>query len=102
VTAAADHADGTAWCASRVADARVRGRLAVSGTVTALAVRHWGGGDRSLEADLDDGTGVVVVAFPGRVEVPGVTEGARVAVEGVLAVHVGRRVLWNPRCSVLG
>ncbi len=87
--------------ALRVADAVLRQRLRVSGVVRAVAIRPWVGGD-TLECELDDGSSTLTVVFPGRREVPGIRPGARLAIEGTLGVHEGRRVVANPFYSFVG
>ncbi len=50
----------------------------------------------ATDAELDDGTGTIVLRWVGRDRVPGVTVGASLAVEGTVLADRGRRVLLNP------
>jgi hypothetical protein len=49
-----------------------------------------------FEAELDDGTGVVVLRWPGRRWVTGVRCGAVLRVEGTVQPSWGRPVVLNP------
>ncbi len=89
-------ADGTEeWggrpVARTVAAADPRRRAALTGTVRAVSART-----DATDAELDDGTGRIVLRWVGRDRVPGVTVGASLAVEGTVLVDRGRRVLLNP------
>jgi hypothetical protein len=92
-------ADGTEeWggrpVARTVAAADSRRRAALTGTVRAVSVRS--GVGCATDAELDDGTGTIVLRWVGRDRVPGVTVGASLAVEGTVLADRGRRVLLNP------
>jgi len=50
----------------------------------------------ATEAELDDGTGTVLLRWSGRDEVPGVVAGAGLMVEGTVLGDHGRPVLLNP------
>jgi hypothetical protein len=49
------------------------------------------------DAELSDGTGVVVLRFVGRSSVPGVTTGARMVAEGTPGPERDAPVILNPR-----
>jgi hypothetical protein len=49
------------------------------------------------EAELRDGTGVVVIRFMGRASVPGVAKGARLVAKGTPRSERGTLVMLNPR-----
>ncbi|HEX4082762.1 MAG TPA: hypothetical protein VHX40_07315 [Acidimicrobiales bacterium] len=107
-------ADGTEeWggrpVARTIAAAGSRRRAALTGTVRAVGVRRrprragpWPGERRctaltvATEAELDDGTGTIVLRWVGRDGVPGIVVGASLAVEGTVLADRGRRVLLNP------
>lgn len=48
------------------------------------------------DAELGDGTGVVVLRFVGRAEVPGLSPGRRVVAEGTPGFRDGVLVIENP------
>lgn len=75
-----------------VADLVPRSRAVLSGRVEAVRVRV---GPR-FEAELDDGTGVVVLRWLGRDAIPGIVAGAQIVVEGTVFADRGRPVLLNP------
>ncbi len=54
------------------------------------------------DAEIDDGTGVVLLRFDGRRRVPGLLPGRRVVAEGTPAAHGSRLVMRNPLYSFLG
>jgi len=81
--------------ARKVADARPRGRVVVTGTICAEeAVSR----ERSPAycCTLDDGTGHLDLLFLGRSRIPGVAVGTRCRVEGTARTESGRLVVWNP------
>jgi hypothetical protein len=49
------------------------------------------------EAELSDGTGVVVLRFMGRAAIPGLVPGSRVVAEGTPGPERGALVIRNPR-----
>lgn len=51
----------------------------------------------SLEAALDDGTGVITLVWLGRRRIGGIEAGRALAVTGRIGVHDGRRIIYNPR-----
>jgi hypothetical protein len=50
----------------------------------------------ALEAELDDGTGVVTLRWLGRDGVAGIAAGAHLTAEGTVLADRGRHVLLNP------
>jgi RecG-like helicase len=51
---------------------------------------------RWLEADLNDGTGVLRLIWMGRRGIAGITPGRRLVVHGRIAMEAGRKVIYNP------
>jgi hypothetical protein len=49
-----------------------------------------------MEADLDDGTGSLILRWTGRLNVPGIVPGAVVGVRGTALSDHGRLVVLNP------
>jgi len=71
-----------------------RQRAVLSGRVRAVVSRRHPA--PSFEAELADGTGVIVLRFLGRDLVPGIAVGSWMRVEGTVVAIRGRRVLLNP------
>lgn len=70
--------------------ARLSGRITQTATLNRL-------GEVSFEAVLSDGTGSVVLVFPGRREVPGVVPGSRLEACGTPGgLPPGRTEIFNP------
>lgn len=56
---------------------------------------------RWLEAELDDGSGTVVLVWMGRRAIRGIEVGRRLAAEGCLSGVAGRPTIYNPRYELL-
>lgn len=54
-----------------------------------------------VEAELDDGSGVVTLIWLGRREIRGIQAGTIIRVEGRLSTHRGRLALYNPRYELM-
>jgi hypothetical protein len=80
--------------ARTVAATAPRQRAVFSGVLRSTAARRYAGS--WLEAELDDGTGVVTLRWVGRERIPGIVKGASLAVEGTVLDEHGRLVLLNP------
>lgn len=59
------------------------------------------GGVPTLEADLDDGTGVITLVWLGRRHITGIDAGRAITVSGRIGRHDGRRILYNPRYELM-
>jgi hypothetical protein len=68
----------------------------VSGVVRRITIRP-SDGTTTLEAVVTDGTGEVTAAWTGRDDIPGLTLGGRVVLEGVLGNERRTRRMVNPR-----
>ena len=79
---------------STIAEARMRSRASLQGRIEVLTLNPRGT-NRWLEAELRDGTGAVTLIWMGRRRIPGLRAGRRISVED------GRRVIYNPRYTVL-
>lgn len=94
----------TRWGGRRVlrrcGELEARHRAVLTGTVTSVRVRDRGGSP-CLDAELDDGTGTVVLRWLGRSSVGGVEERVVLRVEGTVGVHHGIQVLLNPLWEVV-
>jgi hypothetical protein len=49
-----------------------------------------------LEADLDDGTGRIMLVFLGRTTIGGIEAGRRITIEGTVSASHGHHVVLNP------
>jgi hypothetical protein len=79
-----------------IGDTLARARVAVAGQVVGVTDRSWVGTD-GLEVTLDDGTGILVLAFFGRRRITGVEVGRRLTAGGTIGLREGRKVMLNPQ-----
>lgn len=86
--------------ASTIADAQSRTRVHIQGRIEVLTLNPKGT-NRWLEAELNDGTGSVHLVWMGRRRIPGLRAGRRLAVDGLIAVNDGQRVIYNPKYQLL-
>ena len=80
----------------RIADAPDRERVHLQGTLRTVTLRPRGGVP-ALEAELFDGSGVILLVWLGRRRITGISPGRSIAVEGRIGVHDKHRVMFNPR-----
>lgn len=85
---------------STIAEAKMRSRASLQGRIEVLTLNPRGT-NRWLEAELRDGTGAVTLIWMGRRRIPGLRAGRRISVEGMITEADGRRVVYNPRYTVL-
>ncbi|GAB7189985.1 OB-fold nucleic acid binding domain-containing protein [Kineococcus sp. NUM-3379] len=78
----------------------LRRRVAVCGTLRAVTLQPRGGVP-TLQAELFDGSGTVVLVWLGRRRIAGVEVGRRMTAEGMVVADDGRRVIFNPRYELL-
>jgi amino acid transporter len=83
----------------RIADLQFRQRARVGGKVYSLRVQPWSG-VAALELTLVDESGAITVVFFGRRQIPGVTSGTRLVVDGVVGEHRGRQAMLNPAYEI--
>ncbi len=81
--------------ARRVADARARERVVVTGKVVDAQRCIWRGSGAQA-VGLEDGTGRLTIVFGGVRSVPGMIPGACCTVEGTALADERGIVLWNP------
>ena len=86
--------------ASTISEAKLRTRASLHGRIEVLTLNPRGT-NRWLEAELRDGTGAVTLIWMGRRRIPGLRAGRRISVEGMITEADGRRVIYNPRYTVL-
>lgn len=88
-------ADGTT-----IADAPDRETVELRGTLRTVTLRPRGGVP-ALEAELDDGSGVLTLVWLGRRQIAGIEPGRAVHVQARIGIHDGVRVMYNPRYELI-
>lgn len=79
---------------TRIADCPSRKPIRVAGVVQRLTIRPR---EDSMEAVISDGTGEATAMWTGRSNIPGLSLGRRVTLEGVLSKERERVRMVNPR-----
>jgi hypothetical protein len=79
-----------------IVDAPEREQVTINGVLRTVTLRPRGGVP-ALEADLDDGTGVITVVWLGRRRISGVDPGRSVTVTGCIGRQSGVPLMFNPR-----
>lgn len=92
-----EHARGDVVPISAAGDREV---VRLRGTLHTVTLRPRGGVP-ALEAELDDGTGVVTLVWLGRRRIAGIQAGRAVCARGRLGTQEGRRVMYNPRYELM-
>ena len=87
------HATGEAVA---IADAPEREPVVVNGVLRTVTLRPRGGVP-ALEAELDDGSGVITVVWLGRRRITGVDPGRSMTVTGCIGRQGGVPLMFNPR-----
>jgi hypothetical protein len=88
----------TAW--DRIGEAPDRERVRLRGTLRTVTLRPRGGVP-ALEAELDDGTGVITVVWLGRRRIAGIAPGRAIEIQGRIGLHEGQRIMYNPRYELM-
>jgi hypothetical protein len=83
-----------------IADAPDRERVKLRGSLRTVTLRPRAGVP-ALEAELDDGSGVVTIVWLGRRRIAGIEPGRAISVEGRIGAHEGTRVMYNPRYELI-
>jgi hypothetical protein len=83
-----------------IADAPDREPVRIRGVLRTVTLRPRGGVP-ALEAELDDGTGVLTVVWLGRRRIAGIEPGRSVSVQGRIGTHEGGRIIFNPRYELM-
>jgi hypothetical protein len=83
-----------------IADAPDRQVVRLRGTLRTVTLRPRGGVP-ALEADLDDGAGVLTIVWLGRRRIAGINPGRSIQVEGRIGLHAGARIMYNPRYELI-
>ena len=79
-----------------IADAPEREPVIVNGVLRTVTLRPRGGVP-ALEAELDDGSGVITVVWLGRRRITGVDPGRSLTVAGCIGRQGGVPIMFNPR-----
>jgi amino acid transporter len=79
---------------------RARQRARVAGRVRSLTVQPWGNVP-TLQVQLTDDQGKLVVAFLGRRQIAGLAPGSRIVVDGTVTERRGQLVMINPEYEFL-
>jgi ferric-dicitrate binding protein FerR (iron transport regulator) len=79
-----------------IADAPEREHVVVNGVLRTVTLRPRGGVP-ALEAELDDGSGVITVVWLGRRRITGVDPGRSMTVSGCIGRQGGVPIMFNPR-----
>jgi RecG-like helicase len=83
-----------------IADAPDRQLVTVQGQLRTVTLRPRGGVP-ALEAELDDGSGVLVVVWLGRRQIVGIEPGRNLRITGRVGAFDGTRSMYNPRYELL-
>ncbi len=84
----------------KVEDVEDRERAKLCGRLKTVTLRPRGGVP-ALEAELDDGTGSVIVIWLGRRRIVGIDPGVSMSIEGRIGTQGQQRVIYNPRYELL-
>jgi hypothetical protein len=85
---------------SSIAEAPDRERVKLRGSLRTVTLRPRAGVP-ALEAELNDGSGVITVLWLGRRRIAGIEPGRSIEVEGRIGAHDGMRVMYNPRYELI-
>jgi len=83
-----------------IADAPDRERVTLRGSLRTVTLRPRAG-IPALEAELNDGSGVITVVWLGRRRIAGIEPGRAIEVEGRIGAYDGVRVMYNPRYQLI-
>ncbi len=86
--------------ATSIADAPDRERVTLRGSLRTVTLRPRAGVP-ALEAELNDGSGVITVVWLGRRRIAGIEPGRAIEIEGRIGSHDGVRVMYNPRYQLI-
>ena len=86
--------------ATSIAEAPDRVRVTLRGALRTVTLRPRAGVP-ALEAELNDGSGVITIVWLGRRRIAGIEPGRAIEVEGRIGAHDGTRVMYNPRYQLI-
>ena len=84
----------------RISEAPDREMVKLRGSLRTVSLRPRAGVP-ALEAELFDGSGVIVIVWLGRRRIAGIDAGRSIQVEGRIGAHDGVRTLYNPRYELI-
>lgn len=82
-----------------VVDISERRRVRLEGYISSLVIQPRSAAP-VVEADLQDGSGIITLTWLGRDRVPGIEPGTRLIVSGYAAMRGAQRVMYNPRYEI--
>ncbi len=85
---------------TKISEAPDRELVKLRGTLRTVTLRPRGGVP-ALEAELDDGSGVLTIVWLGRRRIAGIGPGRSLQVQGRIGVHDGTRIIYNPRYELI-
>lgn len=86
--------------AVRIADVVDRQRVKLRGFITVLTMKPRGE-VAWLEAEFSDGSGTVTLVWMGRSDIPGLSAGRELTVDGRISYVDGARRMYNPRYELV-
>jgi hypothetical protein len=95
-----DHARSERSGHLSIAEAPDRERVKLRGSLSTVTLRPRAGVP-ALEAELDDGSGVITIVWLGRRRIAGIEPGRAIEVEGRIGSYDGTRILYNPRYELI-
>jgi len=84
----------------RISEAPDREMVRLRGSLRTVSLRPRAGVP-ALEAELFDGSGVIVVVWLGRRRIAGIDAGRSIQVQGRIGEHDGVRTMYNPRYELI-
>jgi hypothetical protein len=85
---------------ARISEAPDREMVRLRGSLRTVSLRPRAGVP-ALEAELFDGSGVIVVVWLGRRRIAGIDAGRSIQVQGRIGEHDGVRTMYNPRYELI-
>ena len=85
---------------TRIGEASDREPVRLRGTLRTVTLRPRGGVP-ALEAEIDDGTGAIIVVWLGRRRITGIAPGRSLEIQGRIGRHDGQRIMYNPRYELM-
>lgn len=77
-----------------------RCRVTMVGSLRSVTIQPQGSAP-ALHAEFSDGSGAVTIIWLGRRDIAGIRAGTKLRVEGLVAKHDGKAVMYNPRYELL-
>ena len=84
----------------RISEAPDREMVKLRGSLRTVSLRPRAGVP-ALEAELFDGSGVLLIVWLGRRRIAGIDAGRSIQVQGRIGEHSGVRTMYNPRYELI-